>query len=191
MMILCEWKKLQSRPWDQKRWETHRQLSFIAWWFQHVLGLQEIQVQAPGLTPCHLYPRNMTEENNSMWKAFLTNANPSVLVQVPLGPWFPMPGHWGWALARQLPAPGANLQTHTKTWLGGAFCCLHHNLSPSPPQTWGCSLVPAVLLPDPPQAPHSTHSLAMCMCGQVGSSQREGSYLPLLHHHFPLSIAWL
>lgn len=81
------------------------------------------------------------------------------------------------ALARLLPAPGTNLQTHARTRLEGSFCCLHHNLSPSPHPTLlpptptscvGSSLM-AVLLVNLPWAPCRQTSLWMRVWNQVGS----------------------
>lgn len=106
-----------------------------------------------------------------------------------LGHHSPCQGTGEGVLDRLLPAPGANLQTYAGTRLDGAFCCLHYNLSSSPPHSWGGSLLPAVLLPNTPPPPALSTPQADQPCDMDMQSSglwpEEGSYLRLLTPPLP------
>lgn len=176
------------------------------WLYQHIVGLQETQVHVPGTWTCHhtrlqvptklLFPTEIFEinlhfmtEKNQLSKAFLTNANPSILFTYSLGHCSPCQGTGEGALARLLPAPGTNLQTHARTRLDGPFSCLHHNLSPLPhplthPQLFGF-LIHGCAAGWSPQATCRQTSLLMRVWNQVGPGWRGEVMGIFLHHHFP------
>lgn len=188
-------KNTQSRPQEKKEVrdrQTDSSLSLLDC-FSRYLDCRRFRFRRQ-VRPIVIYIPGMWQKKNVSEKHFWPMLIPVSSFRYGLGHGSTSQGTGEGALERLQPAPGANLQTRPRTRLGGAFCCPPPDLSPSPPQTRGCSLVLAVLLPDLLNHPTAPHSLVMWVCGQVGSGWRKKSgwkNLLLLHHCFPPSTAWL